>query len=94
MCIYLSLETEVNKKLRSVRTQFGREFAKVKKKKTGTGADEVYISKWVHFEKLMFLKDFVILKNSTSNLEVSIKYVNIVSIDNILELILYHIILP
>ena len=71
--ILILSETEINKKLRSVRTQFSREFAKVKKRKTGTGIDEVYISKWTHFEKLMFLKDFVIPKSSTSNLEVSIK---------------------
>ena len=71
--ILILSETEINKKLRSVRTQFSREFAKVKKRKTGTGTVEVYISKWTHFEKLMFLKDFVIPKSSTSNLEVSIK---------------------
>ena len=45
-------EIEINKKLRSVCTQFSWEFAKVKKK-TGTGTDEVYISKWTHFKKLI-----------------------------------------
>lgn len=67
----LIAESELNKKIRSIRTQFSREYAKVKKRKTGKGAKDIYICKWVHFEKLLFLKDYVVPKTSSSNLPVS-----------------------
>ncbi|KAL5510413.1 hypothetical protein EMCRGX_G005952 [Ephydatia muelleri] len=51
-------EEEVMKKLKTIRTQYTREKQKVKKRKTGQGADEVHKCKWSFFEKLQFLDDF------------------------------------
>ena len=59
-------------KLKSLRTVFTRERKKTKKRKTGQGVDEVYVSKFPHFERLQFLDDFVGAKNSISNIQVSL----------------------
>ena len=61
---------EIEKKLRSIRAQYGRERQKTKKRKSGDGADDVYHSKWVHFERLKFLDEHLNPKNSQSNLQV------------------------
>ena len=37
--------------------------------KSGTGIDDVCIPKWVHFERLRFLNDFVASKQSISNVQ-------------------------
>lgn len=62
---------EVEKKWRALRTQYTRERQK-KKKKSGDGADDVYISKWMYFERLNFLDDYVSARNSRSSFEVSL----------------------
>ena len=54
-------------KIKSIRAQYTREKQKSSKVKTGTGTDEVYVSKWPHLE---FLDDFIIAKKSISNLSV------------------------
>ncbi|KAL5510402.1 hypothetical protein EMCRGX_G005940 [Ephydatia muelleri] len=51
--------------------QYTREKQKSSKVKTGTGTDEVYVSKWPHLEQLKFLDDFIIAKKSISNLLVT-----------------------
>lgn len=47
-------KSEVEKKMKNCICQFYRE---CKKEKSGSGADEVYITKWFAFKSLMFLKD-------------------------------------
>ena len=61
---------EVQKKIKSIRTQYGRERQKASKRKSGDGLDDIYISKWLHFEKLKFLDDFIMAKQSVSNYKV------------------------
>ena len=56
--------------MKNLRTQYTRERQKTKKTKSGTGADETYISKWPYLEALRFLDEFVAPKKSTSNLQV------------------------
>ena len=58
---------EVQKKLKCIHAQYTRERQKVKKRKSGDGADNVYSSKWVHFQHLTFLDDFITPKTSVSN---------------------------
>ena len=67
---YLLIECEVKAKIKSIRAQYTREKQKSSKVKTGTGTDEVYVSKWPHLEQLKFLDDFIIAKKSISNLSV------------------------
>ena len=66
----LNVEDDVSKKIKNLRTQYTRERQKKKKRKTGQGADEVYVSKWPYFERLRFVDEFVAPKKSTSNLQV------------------------
>ena len=58
------------KKIKSIRTQYTRECQKFKKRSTGTGTNEVHKPKWVHFDKLQFLDDFITSKSTISNLKV------------------------
>lgn len=46
-----SLKTKIN----GIRAQFGRELAKVNKTKSGQSTDELYVSGWVHYQRLLFL---------------------------------------
>ena len=39
----------------------------MKKRKSGDGADANYTSKWIHFQQLEFLDDFVTAKKTVSN---------------------------
>ena len=68
---YITIEKEVKEKIKGLRSQYGREKKKEKKRKTGDGADDIYKSSWVHFSRLKFLDDFVSTESSRSNLEVS-----------------------
>ena len=61
---------EVQRKIKSIRTQYGREGQKVVKRKSGDGFDDIYVSKWPHFDNLQFLADFVTAKRSVSNFKV------------------------
>lgn len=72
---YFNTVDEVQKKVKSLRTQYGRERQKTGKRKNGDGLSDVYTSKWPHFEKLRFLDDYVTAKQSVSNFKVSITYV-------------------
>ena len=47
--------TSIKAKTNSLRTQFGREMAKEKSTKSGQSTDELYASKWIHYNKLNFL---------------------------------------
>ena len=66
-----SPDEDVTKKIKSVHTQYSRELQKFKERPTGTGTDDVYKSKWPHFEELQFLQDFITSRATTSNLQVS-----------------------
>ena len=72
MVIYLLSLTvvEVDKNIRNFRTQYSRGKAKTKITESGDGADDVYEPKWIHFNNLKFLDEFVTPKSSRSNLQV------------------------
>ena len=61
---------EIKEKIRSVRTIYNREKQKIKKRKSGDGADDIYKSSWVHYDSLKFLDDFVSARPSQSNHQV------------------------
>ena len=46
----------------------------LKKRKTGEGLEDVYVSKWVHYKHLEFLDTYITPKNTRSNLQVNIMY--------------------
>ena len=48
-------------KSRSIRTIYTCEQGKVLDK-SGDGAEDVYVHKWIHYERLHFLADFVVAK--------------------------------
>ena len=50
-----------------MRSQYAREKKKIKQRKTGDGLEDAYITKWIYFNKLEFLDDHVVPKQSTSN---------------------------
>ena len=66
----LIIVKEIEKKWRNLRTQYAREKGKMKKRKTGDGLDDVYVTKWKHYKQLEFLEDFVTPRASQSNLQV------------------------
>ena len=46
--------TSIKAKINSLLTQLGREMAKEKNTKSGQSTDELYASKWIHYDKLNF----------------------------------------
>ena len=72
--IYIILhytDVQIKTKLKYLRTQYTREKQKIKKRPTGTGTDDLYVSKWPFYTRLRFLDDSVEAKPGTSNLDVS-----------------------
>ena len=65
--VYLYVEDEIKKKIVSEHSILENVERSIRRKQ----ADEAYICKWIHFEKLKFLDDFMFPKNSSSNLQVS-----------------------
>ena len=60
---------DVKKKINNLRTYYSRELAKFKdSSKSGAGSDEIYVSKWPHFNSLEFLRDTIKPKKTTSSL--------------------------
>lgn len=55
------------KKIKSLRSYFAKEHKKVKQKKTGSGAEEVYISHWFAYKPLLFIAD-TLTPNQTTEL--------------------------
>ena len=47
--------TSIKAKINRLRTQLGRKMAKEKSTKSGQSTDELYASKWIHYDKLNFL---------------------------------------
>ena len=70
------LDNDISKKIKSIRTQYTRQRTKCRKTPTGTGSNVVYKPSWVHFDKLLFLEDFVTSKSTISNLKVFKLYFN------------------
>ena len=64
------VELEIKDKLRGLRTQYTREKQKIGKPRTGTGADEIVVSKWNLFPRLHFLEEHILPKTTISNLSV------------------------
>ena len=61
----------MKKKITSIRTIYTRERGNVKSR-SGDGAEDVYVPKWVHFKRFCFLDDlnhFITAKQSISNLQ-------------------------
>ena len=46
--------TDIKSKWNATRGQFGRELNKVKSSKSGQGADNLYVSQWMFWDKLQF----------------------------------------
>ena len=65
--LYLNFKGKIN----NLRTYFSRELAKTKEPASGSGTNTVYESKWPHFNALMFLRDTVVPRKTTSSLLVS-----------------------
>ncbi|XP_031637850.1 uncharacterized protein LOC116350247 [Contarinia nasturtii] len=69
MAISLNVTSqEISSKLHSLRTQFNRECSREKKQKSGSGGDEIYISKWEYMSSLHFLKVGSVSGETFSNL--------------------------
>ena len=47
--------SEVQRKLHNLRSQYNAEFKKIRKKTSGQGTDEVYVSNWPYFTALKFI---------------------------------------
>lgn len=59
---------KVTKKIKSLRSQYTREKQKERHiRETGEGT---FLSKWMHYEKLNFLEDFIVPRQSASSLKV------------------------
>ncbi len=59
---------EISTKINSLRTAFASEVRKQNIRKSGAGADDIYVSKWRHFNRLYFLRDTVRPGESECNL--------------------------
>ena len=60
------------KKVANLRTYFAKELGKTRSSVcSGMGQDEVYTSKWPHFQRLRFLDDQVTPRKGRSNLTVT-----------------------
>lgn len=68
----------MKKKLNSLRTYYNKEKRKVQaSKKSGTGTEELYISKWTYYDALdEFLKHQVLPRKTVSNM-VSITHLTV-----------------
>lgn len=62
---------EINTKIKHIRSYYAKELAKVRKStKSGAGTDDVYKSKWSHFESLdVFLHCQITPRQSLSNMD-------------------------
>ena len=64
---------DIKKKIQALRTQFQQELRKDKEsKRSGAGAEDVYVSKWFGFGAMQFLVDSFIPKETCSNLVVQV----------------------
>lgn len=69
---------EINRKLHNLRTQMNNEVRKIKKKKSGEGADDVvFTSNWEFFDSLKFLIGGMTCSESQTNLVSTITFINL-----------------
>lgn len=61
-----SLGEKVTKKIKSLRSQYTREKQKERRKRSLAGVDGGYLSKWMHYDSLNFLEEFVIPRQSST----------------------------
>ncbi|KAK9745091.1 Alcohol dehydrogenase transcription factor Myb/SANT-like [Popillia japonica] len=66
---------EIQRKLHNLRNQVSRELKKIRKKKSGDGTDDNYISNWPYFKALQFLVPVLTL-NKTQSLMVTVTSLN------------------
>ena len=57
---------EVIKKLKCIRSQYSREKQKARLRKMRYGSDDVYTSRWLHYDRLSFLDNYLVAKSSSS----------------------------
>ncbi|XP_057311137.1 uncharacterized protein LOC130648984 [Hydractinia symbiolongicarpus] len=63
-------EKIVRSKINTLRSYFSAELKKVNNSnKSGAGRDDVYESKWPYFQSLLFLRDSIVPRKTTSSLE-------------------------
>ena len=66
--LFFSLsEKDVKSKINTLRSYFSAELKKATTK-NGDGRDDVYESKWPHFKSLVFLRDSVAAKKTSSSM--------------------------
>ncbi len=58
-------KSEIERKLKNLRSTFDREHNKVVVKKSGAGAEDVYKSKWFCYKHFLFLKDRNTVRGTT-----------------------------
>ena len=61
--------TLIKTKINSLRTQFGKELTRERSTKSGQSTNELYSSKWAHFDKLAFLTPVFGASKSTDTLK-------------------------
>ncbi len=68
----LYLGERITKKIKSLRSQFTREKQREKQKerRSRDGTNAAYVSKWMHYERLLFLEGFVVPRQSSTSLKV------------------------
>lgn len=71
--MYVCLGEKVSKKIKSLRSQYTREKQKERRnRELPVGElENTFVSKWMHYEKLNFLEDFVVPRQHTAGLKVS-----------------------
>ena len=65
-----STSTSVKTKINALRAQLGREIGKETKTKSGQATSEQYISKWVFYDQLQFLRSVMASSKSRDSISV------------------------
>ncbi|XP_050315638.1 uncharacterized protein LOC126750161 [Anthonomus grandis grandis] len=66
---------EVERKIKNLQSHFSRERKKeLESKKTGSGTDEAYVSKWFAYQAMLFLTDKNKPRKTVDNIEDSVDY--------------------
>lgn len=66
----MCLGEKVTKKIKSLRSQYTREKQKERRNRDASGGHTSYVSKWMHYEKLNFLEEFVVPRLGSARLKV------------------------
>lgn len=61
----------MSKKIKSLRSQYTREKQKERRNRELAIGESTFVSKWMHYEKLNFLEEFVVPRQHTAGLKVS-----------------------